>query len=57
MLTIAWGMVMTRVMENSDDKLIEYVDDNGMEHCDENVMGNCDEIGMEPFRYRVQGAF
>ena len=48
MLTSAWRIVMTRVMEHSDDKLVEYFDDNGLEHCDEK--------GMEPFRDRVQGA-
>ena len=36
-------IVMTKVMEHSDDKLVEYFDDNGMEHCDESGMGHCDE--------------
>ena len=49
MLTSAWRIVMTRVMEHSDDKLVEYFDANGMEHCDEK--------GMEPFCDRDKAAF
>ena len=49
MRTSAWRILLTNVMEHSDDKLVEYFDDNGMEHCD--------GIGMEPFRDRVQGTF
>ena len=44
-----WRIVMTRVMEHSDDKLVVYFHDNGMAHCDGNGMGPCDEKGMEPF--------
>ena len=57
MLTSAWIIVMTWVMEHSDDKLVVYFDDSGMEHCDGNGIGHCDEKGMEPVHDRVQGAF
>ena len=57
MPTSAWRIVMTNVMEHSDDKLVEYFDDNCMDHCDENRMWHCDGEGMEHVFDRVQGAF
>ena len=56
-MTSAWRIVITSVMEDCDEKIVEYFDDNYIEHCDENGMGHCDEKGMELFRDKVQGAF
>ena len=54
-MTGAWIIVMTRVMEHSDDKLVQYFAETAcntgirsvMEHSDGKNLENCDDQGME----------
>ncbi len=34
-----WSIVMTKVMENCDDRVMEHCDDTVIEHCDDKGHG------------------